>query len=649
MKKSTTEIFIISAILMFIGMKSYAQLYVTNSYVFVKDQYVFVNQDVDLQSGGNVYLRREGQLLQATTGNSANKGVGHLSVFQEGTANNFGYNYWCSPVGLTTPLTGNGQFTLNPIIKRPSDLTTSVLPTYTAGYNGSAGLGALTIATYWIYKFAVSDDYSQWSQIGETGTLDAGLGFTMKGVSGDDENPSVGEATFNNPSSSDNQRYDFRGRPNDGNINIPVLAPTIGTQYPNSTLTGNPYPSAINLNLFLLENSGYTVNYTTGAVTPSTYPAAVTGPINGIAYYWEHQKPATTHLLLGYVGGYGYYVPNNPNAFGPGVYNNATWDTYTIDGSLNTTGGGTGTERYKRMFCPIGQGFMVQGLNGGNAQMKNKYRVFRKENISDSQFERSASTSITTDSNAENWEEIANVAGVDYTQFSKAQVPQIKIHTILNNQYTREVTLAFNPNTTDGFDTAMDAISQEASLINDAYFSITANPNAFVVTTLPFDIDKRVPFTLKAGGTATYKISVGNIINFEGSDNIYLYDGITGVYHDIKNGAFEITLPEGVYDNRFEVTFKDSALGNESNTISSLVISQNNIAQTFTVSNPNALDLKSVKLYDITGKQIFDKQSLGTQNSYQFSTSGLAGAVYLVEVLTNDNRKKAQKIIISNQ
>jgi hypothetical protein len=166
---------------------------------------------------------------------------------------------------------------------------------------------------------------------------------------------------------------------------------------------------------------------------------------------------------------------------------------------------------------------------------------------------------------------------------------------------------------------------------------------------MPFDINKRVPFTLKAGEMASYKIAVGNIINFNGSDNVYLYDGMTGIYHDIKNGNFEITLPEGVYDNRFEITFKDSALGTVNNLVSSLVIVQDNASQTLTVTNPNALDLKSVKLYDIGGKQIFKKQSLGVQNNYQFSTSGLAGAVYLVEVVTNDNQKMAQKIIVSNQ
>jgi hypothetical protein len=81
---------------------------------------------------------------------------------------------------------------------------------------------------------------------------------------------------------------------------------------------------------------------------------------------------------------------------------------------------------------------------------------------------------------------------------------------------------------------------------------------------------------------------------------------------------------------------------------SNFIITQNNTTQTVTVHNPNLLEVKSVKLYDLTGKQIFDKQRLGSQNSYQFSTSGLPSSVYLVEVLTSENRKMVQKIIVSS-
>jgi hypothetical protein len=627
----------------------FAQLYVKDTYVFNKGSMIFVKDYVELNTAtSTIYLRNEGQLLQGgTTVNGVNRGVGFLSVFQEGTANNYGYNYWCSPVGVPLVGAGNNSFVLNQVIKRPISTIGMQTPTFTTSVDGVSTGSLLTISNRWIYKFTAANNYSNWSNVGEAGSVSAGLGYTMKGVYGDDTT-AIGETTSNNPTGAgglnDYQRYDFRGKPNDGTIDISVAAPTVGDQYPNSTLTGNPYSSAINLNLFLLENSGYVVNYSTGAVTTG----GALDVINGNAYFWEHQKPATSHLLLQYVGGYGYYAPNNVNAFSPGTYNSATWNTFNIDGSMNTTGGSSGAA-YKRMFSPVGQGFMVHGKVNGNAQMKNLYRAFVKESVANnSEFEKNTTNSNTV--GVQNWEAIPNVAEVDYTQFSKAPAPQIKIHTIFNNLYTKEATMAFNPSTTDGFDTAMDVASYETNLTNDAYFSIAGNTKNFVITTLPFAIDKRIPFSLKAGEQATFKIFVGDIINFNEAANVYLYDGVTGVYHDIKNDYFETTLPAGNYANRFEITFTDESALAISNPIKeNIVVVQNNSSHQLIVSNPTMMEIKGVTLFDISGKMLFDKTNLGSKSSYGFSTAALSEAVYLVKIQTNDGQSFGQKIIIASK
>jgi hypothetical protein len=626
----------------------FGQLYVSNnSYVFNKGAMIYVKDYVELNAvASNIYLRNEGQLLQgSTTSGGVNRGIGFLSLFQEGTANNYGYNYWCSPVGVPSAPAGNNSFVLNQVVKRPTSNIGMQTPTFTTSVDGSSTSSALTISNRWIYKFTAANNYSNWGYIGDSGSISSGLGFTMKGVYGDDTT-AIGETTVNNPAGAgglnDYQRYDFRGKPNDGTIDISVAAPTMADQYPNSTLTGNPYPSAINLNLFLLENSGYVVNYTTGAVTTG----GATDVINGNAYFWEHQKPATSHLLLQYVGGYGYYAPNNTNAFSPGTYNSATWNTFNIDGSLNTTGGSTGAT-YKRMFSPVGQGFMVEGKVNGTAKMKNLYRTFVKEGVANnSQFERSSINSNLI--GVQNWDEIPNVAGVDYTQFSKAPTPQIKIHTIFNNQYTKEITLAFNPNTTEGFDNAMDVASHD-NLTNDAYFSMVNNTKNFVITTLPFDIDERVPFSLKAGEQASFKVLVGDIINFNDAQNIYLYDAVTGIYHDIKNGTFETTLPAGNYSNRFEITFKDAALSISNPIKENITVVQNNTSQQLMLSNPTLMEIKGVTLFDITGKILFNKTKLGSKSSYEFPTSSLSDAVYLVKIEAGDGQSFGQKIIVSSK
>jgi hypothetical protein len=623
----------------------FAQIYVNdNSFIFNKGTVVYAKGNLELNgANSNFYLRNEGQFLQGgTTPNGDNKGVGNLSVFQEGTANNFGYNYWCSPVGVPVAAAGNNDFQLDQVIKRPLDNVTPQTPTFTSSLNGTTTNTLLTISNRWIYTFRAQNNYSQWNYVGQSGTVLSGLGFTMKGISGSD-NTNPGETLENNP--GNNQRYDFRGKPNEGTINIEVAGQS--GQYPNRTLTGNPYPSAINLNLFLLENSGYIVDYTPGA-NLGTYVTG--GPLNiidGNAYFWEHEKPATSHVLVQYIGGYGTYVPNNTNAFSPGTYNNASWNTYTADGSLNVAGGAGGTERYKRMFCPVGQGFMVQGKAPGFAKMKNLYRAFRKESVANNSEFNKNSNSVST-LNLDNWDEIPNVAGVDYTQFSKLQVPQIKIHTIINNQFTKEITMAFNPNTTDGFDTAMDAVSYDTSFPNDAYFSINNDSKVYIITTLPFDINKRIPFTLKAGNQTTFKVFVGDIINFTSADNVYLYDGLTGVYHDIKNSYFETTLPAGIYTNRFEITFKNDALSIPGNTTSTVMVVQNNTNQLLTVLNPNLIDINKITLFDITGKLLFNKEKVGANSSYQYSTASFSDGVYLVKIQSVDGQSKTQKIIVSS-
>ena len=635
----------------------FGQLYVRNSYVFNQGAMVYVQDYVELNTvASTIYLRNEGQLLQGSTvANGVNRGVGTLSVFQEGTANNFGYNYWCSPVGVAAAGAGNNSFQLDQVIKRPVANITSQNPFFTSSVNGTSTNSLLTVSNRWIYAFTAQNNYSNWVNIGQSGTITSGLGFTMKGVSGDDTLAGIGETTFNNPAIvgsynplDDYQRYDFRGKANDGTIGITVAG--LAGQYPNSTLTGNPYPSAINLNLFLLENSGYSINYSSGAVTNLSFPSPASGIINGNAYFWEHEKPATSHLLLQYIGGYGYYTPNNVNAFSPGTYNSASWSTYNIDGSINTTGVSSGVA-YTRMFSPVGQGFMVEGRINGTAQMKNLYRAFVKEGVANnSQFERLANANSLNAVSYENWDEIHNVAGVDYTQFSTAPTPQIKIHTIFNNQFTKEVTMAFNPNTSDGFDSAMDVSSYESNFTNDAYFSLLDDTKNFVITTLPFDVEKRVPFNLKAGNQASFRVFVGDVINFNQAQDVYLYDGLTGIYHNIKNGFFEVNLPAGNYTNRFEITFKDSNALVINNPIkASVTIVQNNTTQQLIVLNPNLLDIKSVMLFDITGKLLLNETKLNSKTSFEFSTASLPEAVYLVKIQSSDGQTTGQKIIIASK
>lgn len=622
--------------IIFFTCDSSAQLYVkTGSYVFNKASSVYVKGNIELNGTGNFYLRNEGQLMQGTTGNSTNTGTGKLSVFQEGTVNNYCYNYWCSPVGDATNLTsGNEPFGItmfnvptgdaNHIISNPVSVTGS--------YNGTSAAESLTISSYWIHKYATpSTSYTGWlPAVGSASTIAAGQGFSMKGVSGDD-NTDVGEATVNNLIGAgvgfDNQRYDFRGKPNDGNIDIVVE----GDKY---TLTGNPFPSALDLNKF------FDANIAT---------------LDGSAYFWVQDKTIPSHNLEAYSGGYATY--NFTDATLPSVgyiYTAATFVNYDLGGnptSIPVPPVGTPNPNTDR-FAPVGQGFMVRGKTGvaanSTATFKNDQRAFVKEGAT-SVFQKSGTATTTSSSPADYgfYGDILNVAGTDYSVISKAPPPHIKINSTLNGNAVRQVAIGFRTGALDGVDRT-DAISPNAqsNLPIDVYMALGGAEYVHSVTT--FDINKRFPIGFKnnSSGNAVFKVQVAEFVNFDAAENVYLYDGLMDIYYNIKNNFYELTLSPGVYNNRFEITFLNNALGLGDNLSDNFVIVQNNSNQLLSISNPNLLDVKSVTLYDILGKRIFDKVNLGTNSNYEFSTSSLSDGVYVVKLMTTDNKSLGQKIIV---
>lgn len=615
-----------------------AQLFVKDgSYLFMTNQYMTVTQDVNLNNTGNFYLRNTSQLLQKGTGASVNTGTGKLSVFQEGTVNNFQYNHWCSPVGNGAAGNPFGVALLN----RPTGLITStaaeILPN--SSYNGTTVGGAggtMQIAPYWIWKFvSLSPVYANWQFVGNAQTLNPGEGFTMKGTSGADALAVDADAVANKTGLA--QRYDFRGRPNDGNISVAV-------SNGNLTLVGNPYSSAINLNMYLIEHTGR--QYDAGGVVSAGVNPNV---INGTAYFWEHSKTANTHVLVGYVGGYGTYVANGVNIGTPGTWVPATWNTYNANGSLNTTGASSGSN-FKRQFSPIGQGFMVQGIAAGSSIMRNKYRVFVKEGIAnESTFEKSSNA--TQSLSGTNWDEIPNVADIDYTQLSKLPVPQIKLEAVLNNAKSIQIAMAFNPNTSDGYDIGYDGISPEVyvNAPEMVYFAQENNEKKCVITTLPFDLDKRIPIAFKCPAEAAFKVKVSEVINFTDAENVYIHDKETGIYYDIKNGEFSMNLPAGEIATRFEVTFKNfDVLANDNNNLvaASFEIFQNNNNSVLTITNALGKDIANCSVYDVTGKLVITKKNLGKNSLIEIPTNALSDGVYIVKLLTSENDSVEKKIIV---
>ncbi|MEM5564915.1 T9SS type A sorting domain-containing protein [Psychroserpens sp. AS72] len=592
---------------------SFAQLTVrNNAYIFVDGAGfndisgatpLFVTDEINLiEATSKIYLRNEAQLIQGNTV-STNSGIGELSVYQTGTANTFAYNYWCSPIGNNSASSGNEASRVD-LIDGSTGLISSNDALFTTGYDGTAS--PLTISSRWLYSYVVSDLYADWIVLNSNSPIQTGLGFTMKGIGGG------------------GQLYDFRGKPNNGTITNSVLAD-------NFTLIGNPYPSAIDALLLIHDPQNTNI-----AVSPGLPEYAPT--TTGVLYYWE-QTP-TTHTTADYVGGYGAYTIS---AGGVETFSFPTFYGYDDQGNAVPTPPGPGPSKVARRYIPIGQGFMVEGAAGSGSNLiyvKNEHRVFAKESSGNSVFFRNDNENeANLDIPVTQYNELGlNIVPSDFKRF--------RLNINFNQDFTRQLVQNFHNTATDGFDYGLEAPSSDDSPTDASW---TQDDEDYVIQAHAFDIEKRIPVVIKAENQQPIEFSIFDVQNFDTSQPIYVHDIENEIYVDLREQNYNINLPAGNFTNRFEITFQTSeTLDVNEITDEDFQVFQNTKNSELTVLNPNSLDIKSVTLFDVSGKLVLDSENLGTENEFRFSTKSFSQGVYVATVTVDNNQAISKKVVIKN-
>ena len=616
-------------ILLFITCLSFAQdLYVgNNTELYVRDVVLTVTNDIRLETPtSNLYIRGDAQLYQIA--DTKNSDAGELSIYQNQTTGIYEYNFWCSPVGISVDGTtqANVSFQGDNSIHDPADHTdltnvTSTTYLFTPNYNGTA----TQLSDYWIYTFISGEGYFDWNQVSENNSVATGYGFTLKG------------------SPNPNNVLDFRGRPNNGTITVSCAfdgtdnEPNSGIPNRAETLTGNPYPSALDLKLFFVNSATNQAN------------------LSAEIYFWE-QKANSSHILTEYEGGYSMYVPGPLGDLSDnGTYTTAAFENYNGDGGTNTTTTGNTTDysaNNSRRFAAVCQGFVVSSNGpGGNFEFLNSMRVYLAEDSTTggdgsifaktSKDEKDSKKKITIMSNNKvDYESILNNPTI---------VPEIRIHTQVNNTYYKESVIAFRSSTPDNntHNQFYDGINIH-SLSSDAY--LLSENQELSIKSINYNETTRLPFGLKADhDNILFSIKINELKDVPSNVDIYIYDNLNNTYTDIKNGAFEITLNEGVYNNRFEVTFNNAALNIDDTTFNDFNIFQNNTISELKIVNPNTLNIKAFNLFDVSGKQVLNKNISEVKNTYTYSTKSLSDGVYIARISLSNNQVFTKKVIISNK
>ena len=345
----------------------------TDSYVYVNNEVLYVASDINLTRNAalndqeaSIYLRNNGQLIQGGT-TSNNSGDGQLSVQQNTPETNaWAYYYWCSPIGNTrspsntaTP-PGNRSFGVSHLYEAlpTTSVTAAQQAATTGGRDGTTN--PMTISTRWLYTHTTpgTEAEGNYQRMNAGNNAPPGFGFTMKGVG------------LTAPGGD--QVYEFRGRPNSGSFSIPVAAPVLGVG--QMTLAGNPYPSALDLNKMFYD-------------LPDNNEL-------GTFWYYDEDRTVASHYYSQKPFGYGVYTVGPEDIDGDpydgdnlGSYVAAPFYYYNASGGYGSQVGTGGSDQNKR-FAPIGQGIMFVGDANGNVEIKNSYRVFFREGIAGSIFQR---------------------------------------------------------------------------------------------------------------------------------------------------------------------------------------------------------------------------------------------------------------------
>lgn len=599
-----------------------AQLYVSpnttsgaDSYIYANDAVLYVEQDIELVENTNaltkasIYFRGDAQLIQGNNLTSQNSGNGSISILQRGWANAYDYNYWASPVGIPAG-TGNKNFGITRFFDvqgNGTHPTHSVAQETTGALNGLSN--PLRISSRWIYALRGSNSYYGWVYIANSNGILPGEGFTMKGTRTDVD--------------AHDQLYDFRGRPNDGDISITVSHN--GTEG-LSTLVGNPYPSALDLAAFLFENTD----------------------IEGQALFWDQNRTTNTHYIYDYEGGYGIWVPGDGVDIGDGTTSGTyTNPVFTYTDGYGTPGGPTGEEgeHVERRFAPVGQGFVVIGNKNGTVTFKNTMR----RHVGLGALNYSEFKSLTPSNKSTISEFYLDIMGT------------LRFHIGIDETYVRDMVLMFSDESTTGIDRGYDGSHPGIIPSGDAFWKLEEIEKPYVIQTRPYDFHSKIPLGVKVKNGANYfEVSLVEIKGFDNIGNLklFLFDAVEKTYQklDLNNKALiNHSGAEGVIEDRYYIVFRKGhhnngqQNGNGNKNISALDFFQNNKAKQLEVYNPEVINIKSAYVYDMTGKTVIQESNLGMQNKYTFNTANLSSGVYLVKLITADNIIVDYKVTVHNK
>jgi hypothetical protein len=381
----------------------------------------------------------------------------------------------------------------------------------------------------------------------------------------------------------------FTGIPNNGLITQSVFKSNGGQGLARKhwNLVGNPYPSALSAEKFLV------------------HPA--NDGLEGVLYIWNQ----------------GEVLSNVPNP-GDSPYYQGFKYNYT-DSYFSTNASGAVPSGFEGNIGS-GQAFFVKVLDQdtpdeSTIEFRNTMRFDGASQVLDNtQFFRTNTGSAN----------------------ASIEKERIWLTIVSDNNTSSSTLIGYIDGATFGKDRLFDAYPRSASGLS-LYSFIDQYRMVIQGRPLPFDELDVVPLGTYIPNTGVYTIAIDKldgIVVVNNDTSIILEDTYTGVFHDLKEAPYRFNAQKGAYNDRFMLRFDANQLStNEVEIADTFVFVKN---KRLTVSSEVVIN--GIQVYDITGKEILKVQPQNNLTKVELDFNFAKGA-YIAVITLEGNIKTSVKLI----
>lgn len=424
---------------------------------------------------------------------------------------------------------------------------------------------------FYYYDYTAGD----WAGIAPTSTMDIGKGYIMRGQKADNTSYAI-TATFS-------------GVPNNGPKTI-AIGPA-----ETANLIGNPYPSALDADVFLSENST---------------------KIEGTLYFWTHKTPIQLASLI--VGNDEF---GNPKV-GSGLYAYTSDDYATYNGTGGAAANSGGIPPSGKIAA--GQGFFANSLASGEVTFTNAMRFDGLENP------------------------------LDNSNFYKTKKPKLKALTDIQKHRVwlnltnskgafKQTLIGYISEATNDYDNRFDGESFDGNDFVD-FYSINQDKNLVIQgRALPFTENDEVPLGFRTTINGEFTIKIDQFDGLFTNQAVFIEDKLTNSITNLKTSNYTFNTTTGTFNERFVLRFREKTLRtNDLETqLNRVMISiKNNQIKI----NSLAEIIEKVTIHDLLGRQIYQKDKI---SSNEFIVSNLVSShqTLLVKTSLQNGKTVTEKII----